>query len=562
MPNEPFQRSISRRTILGGGVMLAATVTAVVADAPTPARAAMGGSGANPRTPKSVIIGIDGCVFARTRDGHTPNMDRLIASGMLALSNLGAQPLASTVSGPGWSSIATGTWADKHGVTDNTFAGSAYDAYPDYLTRLGTALPTSSTLVVASWDPVAVDIFGPGVSERIGSPNDAATVASVVDRLATGNPDAIMVHLDEPDLAGHRYGAASEEYLAAIEQIDAQVGQLVTAVEMRTTYAEEDWLIVLTTDHGHTPAGGHGGNTIGERGVFVIASGGRVPAGSQRHDVKLVDIAPTVLQHHGAPVQSDWELDGAPLDSLVTDDFDQLRAALLPAVDETVPVGVLGWTRDAPAGWMVDNSNMPAGGTTEWRGWAFTTDEFWTNVALGQGRETSVRNRNVFAVADSDEWDDAPHDAGSFDSTLYTPAYQLNGAGAATLSFATHYQEDPTQTASVFASFDGGEPLEVMSYATSLNRTEHIQVLTPPDATTVRFGFRYVGSNGSFWTIDQVRFNQDKPGIVSPDPDIQEGDEVPPGMLPATGTAPLAAITAAASAVALGVATIFRAQRG
>src|SRR5690242_19479587 len=69
--------------------------------------------------------------------------------------------------------------------------------------------------------------------------------------------------------------------------------------------------------------------------------------------------------------------------------------------------------RTRTAGWEIASD-----GVTEWRGWCFATDEFWTNSERGQGRETNVRAGNVFAVADSDEWDDKAHDAGQFDSTL------------------------------------------------------------------------------------------------------------------------------------------------
>nr|BFE59814.1 hypothetical protein GCM10020063_043400 [Dactylosporangium thailandense] len=41
----------------------------------------------------------------------------------------------------------------------------------------------------------------------------------------------------------------------------------------RATYAGERWLIEVATDHGHTDAGGHGGNSIPERRTFVIANG-------------------------------------------------------------------------------------------------------------------------------------------------------------------------------------------------------------------------------------------------------------------------------------------------
>ncbi|MEE1767822.1 hypothetical protein PUR34_06420 [Streptomyces sp. JV185] len=70
------------------------------------------------------------------------------------------------------------------------------------------------------------------------------------------------------------------------EPIDARVGRLLDAVTSRPTYAKEDWLVVVTADHGHAPAGGHGGNTpLG--GTFVIAQG------------KVTEVRHRHLAYHG-----------------------------------------------------------------------------------------------------------------------------------------------------------------------------------------------------------------------------------------------------------------------
>ncbi|MFJ5830968.1 hypothetical protein [Streptomyces sp. NPDC093089] len=114
--------------------------------------------------------------------------------------------------------------------------------------------------------------------------------------------------------------------------------------------------------------------------------------------------------------------------TLPPDAFDTVRPSLNTRVDETgIPSTVKGWTTTAPSGWSIDDSAMPAGGVTEWRGWSFATGEFWTNIALGQQRETNVRARDVFAVADSDEWDDKAHDPGQFDSSLISRAFAVTG---------------------------------------------------------------------------------------------------------------------------------------
>ena len=483
-----------------GGLLLAAPSASA-------AGTAHNGLPSGTRTAKTLVVGIDGAAFDQLDAADMPALDALRAKGVTAASNLYAAPMSGTVSGPGWSTIATGAWPDKHGVVDNSFAGSRFARYPDYLSRIEAADPARSSLIVATWSPVAQTIFGPAVDVRRTGGDDAATTATAVDYLRNGNPDNTFVHLDEVDAAGHSAGTNGAAYAAALTRADAQLGAMVAAVRARPSYASEQWTILVTADHGHTPTGGHGGNSLAERKVFVVAAGPGIAAGSTRNDVKLVDIAPTVLAVNGLANDPAWTLDGTALGTSKADAFDTLRPALRQRLDETRPAaGLLGWTHSTPSGWRIDNSAMPAGGVTEWAGWSFTTDSFFTSAEPGQQRETNVRARDVFAVADSDEWDDRTHASGQFDSTLITPAYPLNGSTSATLSYATDYVIDGPQSAVVSVSFDGAAPVPVKSYTANTNGFESLRITVPAGARTAEVRFRYTGQNSAFWTLDQVAF--------------------------------------------------------
>ncbi|MFF5790069.1 alkaline phosphatase family protein [Streptomyces sp. NPDC012693] len=457
------------------------------------------------RQQKTLVIGVDGATIAKFGSATMPNIKGLMSQGMTARSNLYASPMAPTYSGPGWATIATGVWPDKHRVLDNSFTGADFTQYPDFQSRLETADPAASTLVVGTWDPITTTVFAKADVRKDGASDDATT-ASAVDYLTHGNPDSTFVHLDDVDHAGHDHGAASAEYRASLEAADVRVGKIVKAVTSRPTYASEDWLIMVTADHGHTDAGGHGGNSLQERETFVIAKGVGHAAGSVRHDVKITDIAPTVLDHEGVAVSSGWRLDGEPVEDIDADAFDGLRSGLKVRVDETsIPGTLKGWTTTAPSGWQIDNSAMPSGGVTEWRGWSFATDEFWTSTDRGQGRETNVRARNVFAVADSDEWDDKAHGTGAFDSTLIGPSYWVPADGTAEIHYTTNYKVDGPQTGDVYISWDGGTPQLVKSYRSDVNKVEKLTVSVPSGAQTFRLRFRYTGTNSAFWTVDQVK---------------------------------------------------------
>ncbi|MFD3803282.1 alkaline phosphatase family protein [Streptomyces sp. NPDC058619] len=498
----------------GRTLAVAATAAALLATALGTTAATAGESAAT--TDKVLVIGIDGAVLDRVKVANAPHLNGLMAQGLTARSTLYANPMAATSSGPGWSTIATGVWPDKHGVKDNSFTGKNYTAHPDFLTRIEDARPALSTYAAADWEPItSTDQNGPIFSAKVdkrlslkgdrdgyGS-EDPKIAAAAATELRDQNPDAAFVYLGEIDHAGHTSGAASQEYLNAVARVDVLIGKLLTAVQNRPTYAQENWKVLVTTDHGHTNGGGHGGSSIAERGTFVIARGAGIPAGSVREDVRLVDVAATALAHVGVSAAG---LDGVPLNAPDSDPFDTLRPALQARVDETgIPAGTKGFTRTPPAGWSVDNSKMGTGGVTEWAGWTFATDEFWSQSQRDQWRELNVRSRDVFAVADSDEWDDKSH-TGTFDSTLVTPKWPVAGGSTRTLSFQTHYRQEAGQTAQVLVSYNGGAPAVVKSYtADAVAKAESIALQVPAGATDVQVRFRYSGNNNWYWTVDDVR---------------------------------------------------------
>ncbi|REK90953.1 nucleotide pyrophosphatase [Streptomyces inhibens] len=493
---------ISRRTLI------AATATGA-AGAALAAGPLAGLAAAAARTPKVLVIGLDGAgLLDRIKDADAPTLDALMAGGLTAPTSLYASPMARTESAPGWSTIITGVWPDKHGVKDNSFSGANYTAYPDFLTRIERARPALSTYAVASWAPITDTIFSSAVDQRDSTPAaeyDTGTTSRAVARIKNNNPDAVFLQLDNVDHAGHSSGAASQAYLDAIHGVDAQVAQILAAVKSRPTHPSEDWLILITADHGHTDAGGHGGSSRPERSTFIIANGSGIPAGSTRYDTKIVDIAATALAHLGIPADPSWNLDGRSLKQTYPDPFDALRPQLSRAVDETdIGSTVLGFTHTPPPGWSIDNSAMGTGGVTEWRGWSFTTDEFWTKAAPDQQRESNVRARGIFAVADGDEWSDKPL-TGTFASTLTTPAWPVTPGTPTTLTYTSHYRQESPQKGEVLVSYDNGTPQTVKTHTTDgLARQERIPLQIPVGARSVRIQFRYTGGNNWYWVIDGV----------------------------------------------------------
>lgn len=225
---------------------------------------------------KVLIIGIDGVRSDALQFANTPNIDGLIANGLYspdALSN------DITISGPAWSSILTGVWADKHLVTGNGFAQDNFENYPTIFGLLESQDPSINTASICHWSPINNNIIQGAADFTMNVSSDAELSSETVSYLSNEDPDCLFIHFDECDGAGHANGFSVNvpQYIAAIENVDLLIGPILSAIEDRPNYANEDWLILLTPDHGGIGTS-HGGNTIDEQRVFFIASGNNVPS--------------------------------------------------------------------------------------------------------------------------------------------------------------------------------------------------------------------------------------------------------------------------------------------
>lgn len=196
-----------------------------------------------------------------------------------------------------------------------------------------------------------------------------------------------------------------------------------------------------------------------------------------------------------------------------SENFDSVP--LGPGVDETGG-GDQVWTDQAPGGWMVDRTGVPGGGVTEWRGWGFSDPAWWAEVAGDQGRSGFAQASGAAAIADPDEWDDAPRDPGTFNSWLESPPIDVSQLepSSAKLAFSSSWRPEGDQRAVVAVTFDSGPEMIIADWQSQQgplfkpDATNEMVVLDLPmpegaQVLEVRFGLLDAGNNW-WWAIDNV----------------------------------------------------------
>jgi hypothetical protein len=290
---------------------------------------------------KVLIIGMDGVRADALQQANTPNIDNIIAGGFYTYESWHE---GITVSGPSWSTIMTGVEYEKHGVTSNSYSGSNYNNYPYFPTRAKSCLQDLYAVQVVQWAPMSDNVYNDGwdLKLKVCDGCGANTVAATQAQLANPNLDVLFTYFDEGDLTGHSSGfnPSNPAYISAIETVDGYIGSIMTSLHNRPNYANEDWIVLIVTDHGGI-GNGHGGNTVQERQIWWIGSGnnpiskqltgvqdpGSRAIGNYNPTLALLnpsqdDIAVTALDHlfKGTscdPFNSSWNLDGQSwLDSL------------------------------------------------------------------------------------------------------------------------------------------------------------------------------------------------------------------------------------------------------
>lgn len=276
---------------------------------------------------KVLLIGIDGLQFEQINKIGTPNFDKFQIKRGYNGGILGTSSQQVTSSGPSWVTILTGVWTDKHKITSNSVSQvSSSKSIFNYIKTSNSKLKTAS---FSTWKNINLllykDMYHVDFSSQGG--NDEISTEVAVNHIKSIGPDFTFIHLDDIDHAGHAVGFGVK-YSESIQKVDHQIGQFLKAISKREKQFNEDWLVVLITDHGRDSKGkGHGNQTISEKTIFIgmnkkgnslFNSVNNYKAISSIKELEVnslpqTAVVPTILKFLKIPIKKQWQLDAQSL---------------------------------------------------------------------------------------------------------------------------------------------------------------------------------------------------------------------------------------------------------
>jgi arylsulfatase A-like enzyme len=315
--------------------------------------------------PNIILIVTDDQGYAdagfRNPEVHTPNLDKLVASGV-ELKRFYAAPVCS----PTRAGLMTGLYPIRFGMQRAVNRPSSEIGLPEGLTTLAEALGEAGYKerhIVGKWHlgnmrkaqlPMnhgfthqygpycsGIDYFKHSRYEVHDFHRNQQTVSEddyytdllsdeavrIIDNHKEAEPfflylpyGAPHTPLQAPEEEIKRYehlGKGRATYLAMITVIDHGLGRILEALDRKEI--ADNTLIVFLSDNGGSKSGDNkplkgGKGSLNEGGIRVIAAArwpNRIPAGSVCEDpCSYIDVLPTLLEAAGAPVGEDKKLDG------------------------------------------------------------------------------------------------------------------------------------------------------------------------------------------------------------------------------------------------------------
>jgi len=214
-----------------------------------------------------LVIGLDGFSAEGFKTAKHPNIDKMLADGVISLTT---RPVMPSVTLPNWTSHFTGSGPEEHGITANNWTidnhplpslqTDAEGYFPSIFKVIKEELPSSKIAYYYNWKELINPINKKYLDEVYFEENDqykeSYTKAFNFLKNNKDQPTLVFLYSVHTDHAGHEFGWMTPPYIKAIEDADLAIGALIDQLKAENLYSNTH--ILLITDHGGLNKG-HGG---------------------------------------------------------------------------------------------------------------------------------------------------------------------------------------------------------------------------------------------------------------------------------------------------------------
>lgn len=293
------------------------------------------------KTRKVVYVVLDGIPADYIERVHPKYIYDIASQGGYARAytggEIGGYSQTPTISAIGYMNILTGTWMNKHNVDGNSNLKPNYNYWSlfriakeqkkNYTTAIFSGWTDNRTVLIGEGkketDYLKIDyVFDSYDNDKVNFPQkkdelqifdiDSVVSKAAADCIRKDAPDLSWVYLWYTDSGFHIYGDGSfmDQY---VNKTDELVGQIWEAVKYREKHFDEEWMIIVTTDHGRGESGHHhGGQLARERSVWISTNCNQLNEQFRRPTLALVDILPSICRFMEFDIPQDvaFEQDG------------------------------------------------------------------------------------------------------------------------------------------------------------------------------------------------------------------------------------------------------------
>ena len=187
--------------------------------------------------------------------------------------------LQGTSTPQGWATLLTGTWQSEHGVDWGKILENRETILMEYA-RMG-----KKTVFSAIW-PYHFDLTYSREIEKCKElklpieyyqceDNDDLLTQKMIKSVTEDDCDISFCILELPDHIGHStelgFWKQNPYYVNAVEHCDKNAYKISEAIKARPNYENEDWLIIVSTDHGGHLID-HGSQLHTDRTTFIATN--------------------------------------------------------------------------------------------------------------------------------------------------------------------------------------------------------------------------------------------------------------------------------------------------